>query len=139
MNGEFICIKFLSSSFSFQSRIIKISSIIQEYLIIIINSSSCVNTTKVTLILFPSHNDPTSQVSPKNYRLIYLWFLTSSLRLFTSSEYPLPSEINGKLVFFDISPLKGYFGRLKVFYTTINYLAVVLHHFGFRQFLFSYI
>lgn len=92
------------------------------------NSSSCVDTTTVILILFPSYNNPTSNASLKNYKLIYLWFLTSILRFFTFSKYPLPSEINGKLMLFETRPLKGCFEWLKVFYITIKDLAALVPH-----------
>lgn len=121
---------FVSSSYCYASLynlvLFKFLQIIPEYFIIV-NFSSCVKSTKRNLILFPSYNDLTSKAFLKNYKLIYLWLLTSILRVFTLSRYPLPSDINDKLMLFEISPLKDYFEWLKVFCVTIKYLAVVFH------------
>lgn len=70
------------------------------------------------------HPIPFSQWSTSKAILkICLWFSTSILRLFILSKYPLPSETNGKLMLLEISPLKGSFGCLKVFYITVKDLG----------------
>lgn len=109
---------------------LNLSKIIQVYYIFMI-FSFYFNIKKVSFILFPSHNDPPLRHSLKSNLSL---FLASILRLFTFSKYPLPSERNCKLMLFGISPLKHYFGWLKVFYITIKDLGfrVLLHHFSFR-------